>query len=209
MLQNSIQTIWFVSELDSNTIIFSRILFNRMSHRWPPSSVSQSVPPNPCVTQCPPRALCHKVSPPRTLVSQSAPLCLCVCVCVCVCALPWGDIDIRFISCMEMQRLSPAKNSFSAECALVFKKWPRTARAAIGLPLHLHLKGQFFSDESSRFSSSPWTASQLGCHTFKTIWQDICKCLRWHHTSRIRRQGKNWLVEAIALCARCCHRNLL
>ena len=189
MLRNSIQTIWFVSELDSNTIIFSRILFNRMSHRWPPSSVSQSVPTsNPCVTKCP-------------LVS--------VCVCVCVCALPWGDIDIRFISCMEMQRLSPAKNSFSAECALVFKKWPRTARAAIGLPLHLHLKGQFFSDESSRFSSSPWTASQLGCHTFKTIWQDICKCLRWHHTSRIRRQGKNWLVEAIALCARCCHRNLL
>ena len=207
MLQNSIQTIWFVWELDSNTIIFSRMLFNRMSHRWPPSSVSQSVPSNPCVTQRPPPELCVTKCPHlEPLCHKVPPLCLCV---VCVCALPWGDIDSRFISCMEMQRLSPAKNAFSAECALVFKKWPRTARAAIGLPLHLHLKGQFFSDESSRFSSSPWTASQLGCHTFKTIWQDICKCLRWHHTSRIRRQGQNWLVEAIALCAKCCHRKLL
>ena len=84
MLQNSIQTIWFVWELDSNTIIFSRMLFNRMSHRWPPSSVSQSVPSNPCVTQRPPPELCVTKCPHlEPLCHKVPPLCLCV-VCVCV-----------------------------------------------------------------------------------------------------------------------------
>ena len=83
MLQNSIQTIWFVSELDSNTIIFSRILFNRMSHRWPPSSVSQSVPPNPCVTQCPPPSSVSQSVPTSNPCVTKCPL-VSVCVCVCV-----------------------------------------------------------------------------------------------------------------------------
>ena len=50
---------------------------------------------------------------------------------------------------MGMHRLIPLKNFLFAECAFVFKKWPRTASAAIGLPLHLHLNGFFFLEESS------------------------------------------------------------
>ena len=192
LLQNFIQTLWYFPEFDSQNLT-----------SLAPELCVTKCPPNPCVTKCSPELCVTKCPHPEPLCHKVSPLCLCVC------AFPWGDIDIRCILCMEMQRLSPWKYPFSAECAFVFKKWPRTASAAIGFPLHLHMKGNFLFDESSRCSSSPWTASQLECHTFKTRWRDICKCLRWHHTGRIRRQGTTWLVEAIALCARCCHRNLL